>query len=436
MNIDPLLAESGCKGASEQLCTGATAPLRDEIASGPIASRGKMLAVMIGLAALSDIALTSEPIVPAGSDDTVTATFSRHDPDSKIELDHSMWSDFLSRTVVYAGRSKDRIGRGRKRTWVGSRMRFGNNRPSRYENNRVVLSGFDDAHFAAIRRYREALESVPDQLPLDSLNRDEQLAYWLNLYNVHALEHVAAHYPSTTAAALRSAPGEAPDGVWHERTLQVAGLALSLVDIERRILFPIWDDPLVLYGLWQGAIGGPRLPRRAYAGARVLPMLRENAVEFVNSNRGMDPDGGVLEASLLYGWGAPLFDGPEDIRQHILGYAQPPFSTGLEPAQRVEVARYDWHLADLSGGTHHQGQWNHTAAFVIGLPSDHDGVQFGNFTLRTDATRRSLPAPAIDLLKGMRQFNNRSRETRVTIRECSGDSNCLNVAPRDRNDKN
>jgi len=429
VNIDTLATETGRQARSTPVPT-----LIDTNDSSVVASRARCLVATLALVALCGNAQASAPAGSVPSGDAVTAAFSAHDPDSTIELDHSMWSDLLAKTIVYAGRSKGRLGRGHKRTWIGTRMRFGNDLPSRYENNRMVLSKFTGAHLDVVQRYRGALESAPDQLPLAQLNRDEQLAYWLNLYNVHALEHVAGHYPETTTEALRSAPGEAPDGVWHERTLQVGGVALSLADIERRILFPIWDDPLVLYGLWQGAIGGPRLPQRAYTGARVWRMLRANAVEFVNSNRGMKPDGSVLEASLLYGWGGPLFEGPEAVRRHILAYAQLPFSIGLDAAQRVEFDLYDWHLADLSGGTHHQGQWNQTAAFVFALPNSPGGIQLGNLAMETDDTHQPMPAMAVDLLEKMDQFNDRSRETRVTIRDCSGDDDCRAEAPDDQSD--
>jgi len=377
-----------------------------------------LIAVSPGIASAAQDGTGSNP------SDPVTAAFFGHDPQSDIELNHAMWSRLLSKTVVFAGRSTTRLGRGDKQSWVGSRMGFGNDLPSRYENNRVVLSGFDDEHVGLIRRYRQALEAVPAQIPLTSLSRAEQLAYWLNLYNAHALEHVAKHYPDTTTKALRSAPGEPPEGIWHERTLEVAGMALSLVDIEQKILFPIWDDPLVLYGLWQGAIGGPRLPGRAYTASEIHRMLVENAREFINSNRGMKPAGRVLEVSLIYGWGAPLFDGRESLKRHIGAYARPPFAQGLEAATDIAVNLYDWHLADLSGGTHHQGQWNHTAAFVFGLPNDHGNIQLGNLAMRTDTTRRSMPAPTIELLQQMRRFNNLDRETRVGIRDCSSTRDC------------
>lgn len=358
------------------------------------------------------------------SPDPVTEMFSAYDPESTIELDHGFWSGFLSRTVVHAGYSKGRLGRGLKRGWIGTRMRYGNDLPSRYENNRVVLDAFDDTHLAAIRQYREGLEALPGRVPLELLNRGEQLAFWLNLYNAHVLEHVAAHYPAETTEKLRSPPGAPETGVWRERTLEVAGVPLSLREIETRILFPIWHNPLVLYGLWQGAIGGPRLPTRAYTGSGVWDMLEDNAREFVNSNRGMRPDGGVLEVSLLYGWGAPLFAGEASLRRHIEGLAVLPFAAGLETAERVRTALYDWHLADLSGGTHFQGQWNNMAALVAGLGNGPESSQLIELALRTDTSRDRLPAQTIDLLQNMDRFNDRERRPVTGVEECPREGDC------------
>lgn len=374
--------------------------------------------------------LAALPAAAFGDGDPVTAAFSAYDPESTIELDHGFWSGFLSRTVVHAGHAKGRLGRGQKRGWIGTRMRYGNDLPSRYENNRVVLGAFDDTHRAALRQYREGLEALPERVPLELLNRGEQLAYWLNLYNAHVLEHVAEHYPAETTEALRSPPDAPEAGVWHERTLEVAGVPLSLREIETRILFPIWDNPLVLYGLWQGAIGGPRLPTRAYTGATVWGMLEDNAREFVNSNRGMRPDGDLLEASLLYGWGAALFAGEDSLRRHIEGLAVLPFAAGLETAERVRATLYDWHLADLSGGTHFQGQWNNQAALVAGLGNGFESQNLANFAIRSDPTRSSLPAQTVDLLQNMDRFNDRERVPRTGVEECPREGECS--PPEDR----
>ncbi len=383
------------------------------------------------VAAVFLLALPAAPAAAGTADeavettDPVTAAFSAFDATSTIRLDHSPWSRFLSRTVVYAGYSKKRLPKGQKRIWIGSNLRFGNALPSRYENNRVVLRGFNSDHIAFIRRYRRALETLPDRVPLATLDRAEQLAYWLNLYNVHALELVAAHYPAETTRKLRSAPGAPEKGAWYEPTLEVAGRALSLRDIETKILFPIWHNPLVLYGLWQGAIGGPRLPLRAYDAGRVWDMLEDNAREFINSNRGMKPQGPVLAVSLLYGWGAPLFGSESALRRHIEAYATPPFSLGLERTDRIRITLYDWHLADLSGGTHHQGQWNNIAAFVAAMGSDPRSQALADLALSRDTTHRAMPPQTVELLQNMKRFNDRARKTTVTVEECPDRESCV-----------
>ncbi len=357
--------------------------------------------------------------------DPVTAAFSAYDASATTHLDYSLWSRFLSKTVVYAGHSKKRLPKGRKRVWIGSQMRFGNDLPSRYENNRIVLGRFNDAHMAFMRRYRRALEALPERVPLAGLDRAEQLAYWLNLYNVRALELVATHYPAETTRTLRNAPGTPEKGTWYEPTLKVAGVALSLRDIETRILFPIWHDPLVLYGLWQGAIGGPRLPLHAYQADSVWDMLEGNAREFINSNRGMKPNGRVLEVSLLYGWGAPLFADDASLRHHIEAYAVTPFSLGLEKTETIRITLYDWHLADLSGGTHHRGQWNNMAPLLWAMGSEPRSQALADFALSADTTHRAMPPQTIELLRKMERFNDRDRKTIVTVEECPPGESCI-----------
>ena len=61
------------------------------------------------------------------------------------------------------------------------------------------------------------------------------------------------------------------------------------------------NDPLIIYGLYQGNIGGPNIRRTAYTGKDVYRALKNNATEFINSNRGTySKDERVFEVSVLY----------------------------------------------------------------------------------------------------------------------------------------
>jgi hypothetical protein len=55
-----------------------------------------------------------------------------------------------------------------------------------------------------------------------------------------------------------------------KKLLTVDGVALSLNDIQFNILKHNYaNNPLIIYGLYQGVIGGPNIRKSAYTGATV-----------------------------------------------------------------------------------------------------------------------------------------------------------------------
>jgi len=328
--------------------------------------------------------------------DPVTLAFADHDPGSGLTIAYAEWTDFLRKTTMDLGSSPARLSRGEALGWTGTRVTYGNTASTRLEGNRVTVDLFTEAHIDFVRQYRAGLESLPRRQGLATLNRNEQLAYWLNLYNVRVMELVVARTPLLdTARPLRSSPGESGEDEWSQKTLDVAGLAISLRDIETKILFPLWDDPLVLYGLWQGAIGGPSLRVEAYDGDRVWSQLRANAREFINSNRGTLPRGDTLRLSLMYDWGSALFDGEAALRQHLRDFIREPFSQGFDDASRIVYDLYDWHIADLSGGARNRGDWRNMA----GLTTLDRNRELVNQSSRFSAATLEL-LREIDTLKG------------------------------------
>ena len=110
-----------------------------------------------------------------------------------------------------------------------------------------------------------------------------------------------------------------------KKLLTVAGMPLSLNDIQFTILKQNYDnDPLIIYGLYQGYIGGPNIRKRAYTGADVYRSLANNAIEFTNSNRGTySKDEKVFRVSSLYERNRVYFpDFNSDLSKHLLVYLE------------------------------------------------------------------------------------------------------------------
>src|SRR5210317_1040037 len=124
----------------------------------------------------------------------------------------------------------------------------------------------DEGAMQALQDVRDNLEALPSEAPLQYFTRNEQLAYWLNLYNFTLLNEVIKVYPKRKLNKLLTGK----NSILKEKILTVAGVPLSLNDIQYVILKNNYENnPLVMYGLYQGIIGGPNIRKSAFTGANV-----------------------------------------------------------------------------------------------------------------------------------------------------------------------
>lgn len=101
--------------------------------------------------------------------------------------------------------------------------------------------------------------------PAAKLTRQDETAYWLNVYNALALEALVADgVPSHPLRSLRR-------WLW---SWPVAGDRLTLHALEERVL-PDLEDPRVFLALHDGRLGGPRLPRHPFTGEQLDVELNE-----------------------------------------------------------------------------------------------------------------------------------------------------------------
>lgn len=275
--------------------------------------------------------------------------FSQYNDDSRARIDYSIWSD-LMRDFVLNVPVMDREPERRRSITTGTRVSTANESRYRYEANRVAYHLMSDEYKTAITQYREDLENLPSQVDFASLSSDEQLAYWFNLHNVAIIEQVMLNYPVTRINRM-NAHGTRTN-VFEAKILTVAGVDLSLNDIRERIVYEQWDDPRVIYGFFNGAIGGPELNRNAFSGRDVWRQLDRNAGEFVNSLRGVEVARDELRVSHIYREAERLFpDFETDLRSHLNSYANDVTAEQLVPGRRLRTSVEDWHIADLINGS-------------------------------------------------------------------------------------
>lgn len=188
------------------------------------------------------------------------------------------------------------------------------------------------------------------EVPVTRLNRDEQLAYWINLYNALTVQVVLDHYPVSSILKINISPGFFSIGPWGRKLVSVEGEAVSLDDIEHRILRPIWRDPRIHYAVNCASIGCPNLVDTAYTADRVEALLEANAIAYVNHPRGAAVRGGVLTVSSIYDWFQEDFGASETgVLAHLRKYARPELARDLKLVIDIDGYEYDWSLNGVDG---------------------------------------------------------------------------------------
>lgn len=223
-------------------------------------------------------------------------------------VDHSAWNAFLARCL----------------------------RPGVDGVNRVTYAEAAQANPAMLRPYLASLEEIDPAM----LAKDEQMAFWINLYNAATVDLILQ---KPTVKSIRDL-GALTLGPWDKKIITVNGSRLSLNDVEHGILRPIWNDVRIHYAVNCASIGCPNLAPRAYTAERLEAMLEQAAVDFINHPRGFARIDGKLRASSIYSWYAADWGTEADILAHARHYARGDAAALLADAVRIDSYDYDWKL--------------------------------------------------------------------------------------------
>lgn len=192
-----------------------------------------------------------------------------------------------------------------------------------------------------LNQYIERLSKIN----IRDYNRNEQLAFWINLYNALIVQLVIQYYPIDTVHEINISPGIFNAGPWGANLLTIDGDHLSLDMIQNSILRAIWNDPRIHYALNDGSIGAANLSKQAYQGAIVDEQLNAAARNYINSLRGVQVIDDKLIVSKIYRWYLADFGESEvDIIYHLSQFADRTLSAHLKHIKNINSYIYNWHL--------------------------------------------------------------------------------------------
>ncbi len=261
----------------------------------------------------------SFPVSPIGAPiSTSWEKWAAHQDSSQKQLNYGPWKVFLATYLDTT--SKDQI----------NRLRYG----KVSKRDRAVLESF--------------LEVLQGET-IRTLNRQEQKAFWMNLYNAMTVAVVLRAYPIGSIREIELPNSVSKAGPWDAKIMRVEGVELSLNDIEHRILRPLWKDNRVHFALNCASLGCPNLAPVPFTAANSEALLNRGTKYFIQSERGSYLDGKTLVLSSIFDWYKEDFESDRDkVVEFISLYSDPVIRKKLEVFKGEIKYQYDWKLNDVA----------------------------------------------------------------------------------------
>ena len=203
----------------------------------------------------------------------------------------------------------------------------------------------DEDNLRNLKQYLDAMSTVDPR----ELSADQELAYWMNLYNASTIELVLRNYPLESIRDLDGWFGT----IFSKEFIEVGDRTMSLDNVEHDTIRERFDEPRIHFALVCAARSCPPLRDEAYVGERLDEQLEEQTETFLESDKNrFTVRNGTLRAelSMILSWYAEDFGGEDGVMEFIGKYL-PDRKRKLiqEGSYSVDYISYDWDLNQAPG---------------------------------------------------------------------------------------
>lgn len=166
--------------------------------------------------------------------------------------------------------------------------------------------------------------------------RDEQLAFYINAYNILAIKVVLDNWP---VKSIKDA-GSFFSPVWDKDAGQLAGRRVTLGEIEHKILRPM-GEPRIHFAIVCASVSCPDLRAEPYLAEDLNRQLDDQSRNFLdNVAKGLRRDGSVYRVSKIFDWFEEDFVAQGGVVEFVRSY-----KTEVPSHAKVKAdLPYDWQL--------------------------------------------------------------------------------------------
>lgn len=182
-----------------------------------------------------------------------------------------------------------------------------------------------------LKKYLNKLAEYP---PDDSWSRNEQLAYWINLYNASTINLILENYPLTSIKNINNG------NPWSLAFISVGDKKYTLDEIEKDIIHSLSNDPRVHFALNCSANSCAPIPNKAFESYSIDAQLENQTKSFINNATKVSANN-EIEISKLFMWYKDDFNVDSLGMIHFLNKY---LDSTIDADTKIKYSEYDWNL--------------------------------------------------------------------------------------------
>ncbi|MEM9648459.1 MAG: DUF547 domain-containing protein [Bacteroidota bacterium] len=195
------------------------------------------------------------------------------------------------------------------------------------DQGNVNYQGFKESTVELDTYLKDLSEHIPDT----SWERNEELAFYINLYNAATVKLILDHYP---VSSIKEIPSR-----WKKKWITLGKDLVSLNYIEHEVLRKM-EEPRIHFAINCASYSCPKLLNVAFTAQSMERLLTKTAVDFVNDKTRNSFSGREAQLSKIFKWYKGDFTEQKSLLEYINTYLDNPVSKKA----KIEYLDYDWSL--------------------------------------------------------------------------------------------
>jgi hypothetical protein len=199
---------------------------------------------------------------------------------------------------------------------------------------KTYVSNEGAVNYTALKSKKKEIETIINaysKIKPSTFSKDEQLAFYINVYNLHTIYKIVSKMP---VKSIKNLDNGKP---WDVKNIVVNSTKYSLNDIENNIIRPNYKDARIHFALNCGALSCPSLLNEAYTGTKLVTQMDSQTKKFINNKKYNSISGTKLNLSKIFDWYKVDFG-------NVCDFLNKYCSVKINQNASITYMDYDWNL--------------------------------------------------------------------------------------------